>query len=215
MEDAEGPATHAGPIAALVHEAVALGVSLSDSALARFQLYIDTLLLWRNRLSLTAAATPAAIVRSHIVDSLSLCRFIRPAMRVVDLGSGAGFPGIPLAIVCEDAQVSLVEARRKKANFLREIIRKLQLTNAEVIEERAEQLAEAWDIVVSRAVWRLPSFLDVSEHLLRPGGIAIAMKGPRASAESLSYHGPLVPSDAVQYRLPDGADHRLIVYRKS
>lgn len=217
MAGADPQPTQSAPIAELVRAAAALGLPLSDTATARFRIYIDTLLLWRRRLSLTTAATAAEIVRSHILDSLMLCQFIQPGMRVVDLGSGAGFPGIPLAIVCEQAHVSLVESRRKKANFLREVVRTAGLANAEVLEERAEglaaRLAEPWDVVVSRAVWTMADFLAVSECLLAPQGMAIAMKGPKVAAEAVSYTGPLVHSDTVEYRLPTGARHRLIVYR--
>ena len=218
MEGANRRAAPSGPINELVREAAAISVALSDSAITRFQIYIDTLLLWRKRLSLTTAASAEEIVRSHILDSLTLCRFVLPGMRVADLGSGAGFPGIPLAIAGDQARVSLVESRRRKANFLREVVRSAELANAEVIEERAERLAdhvtEPWDVVVSRAVWRLSDFLKVSEHLLARGGVAVAMKGPRASTERPLYRGALVPSDVVEYRLQSGAHRQLIVYRK-
>lgn len=206
------------PIADLVRESAALGVTLSDIAITRFQSYIDTLILWRSRLSLTTAATPQQVVRDHIADSLPLCRFIQPGMCIADLGSGAGFPGIPLAIACESARVSLVESRRKKANFLREVVRSARLANVEVIEERAERLADnvtrRWDLVVSRAVWPLADFLAVSERILVRGGLAIAMKGPKASGETLADRGSFVPAGIVQYELTTGARHRLIVYRR-
>jgi len=206
------------PIAELVRESGALGIPLSDAAIMRFQNYIDILLLWRIRLSLTTAATPQQVVRDHILDSLALCRFIQPGMRVADLGSGAGFPGVPLAIACDGARVSLVESRRKKANFLREVARSAKLTNVEIIEERAERLADgvtkAWDLVVSRAVWALADFLALSEHLLVRGGLAIAMKGPKASSETVAERRSFVRADIVEYKLTTGARHRLLVYHK-
>lgn len=218
MEAADRRAMPTAQLAELVREAAHLGFSFSDTALNRFRVYIDTLLLWRSRLSLTTAATAHEIVLSHVLDSLPVCRFVEPGMRVADLGSGAGFPGIPLAIVRQAAQVSLVESRRKKANFLREVLRAAALANAEVIEERAEQLADhvsnPWDIVVSRAVWTLSDFLDVGERLLVPGGLAVAMKGPRATKEALAYNGRLVHTDTLEYDLPTGARHRLLIYRK-
>jgi len=208
----------AAPIAELVRESAALGITLSDAAIRRFQSYIDTLLLWRTKLSLTTAATPQQMVRDHILDSLALYRFIHPGMRIADLGSGAGFPGVPLAIVCEGARFSLVEARRKKANFLREVARTAMLANVEVIEERAERLGndvtQLWDLVVSRAVWALADFLTISERLLVPDGLAIAMKGPKASSEALLDRATFVRADIVEYRLATGAHHRLMVYRR-
>lgn len=205
-------------MAELVRESAALGVTLSDVAIARFQTYIDTLLLWRTRLSLTTAATPQKVVRDHILDSLAPCHFIQPGQRVADLGSGAGFPGIPLAIAREGANFSLVESRRKKANFLREAARSAKIANVEIIEQRAEHLADGltkpWDLVVSRAVWTLTDFLAVSERLLAPDGMAVAMKGPKASSERHLDYGAFVLADIVEYRLISGASHRLIVYRR-
>jgi 16S rRNA (guanine527-N7)-methyltransferase len=164
------PAARSTAIVELAREASTLGLVLSEHAIARFRIYLDTLLMWRQRLSLTAAATPLEVVRSHILDSLAPWKFVQPGYRLVDLGSGAGFPGIPLAIICEQSHVTLVESRRKKANFLRAVIRATGLKNVEVIEARAEvlvqQAAVPWDIVVSRAVWRLPEFLAISGRLL-------------------------------------------------
>jgi len=218
MEAADQGANSPAPLAELVREAARLGLTLSDTQVARFRIYIDTLLLWRSRLSLTTAATPQAIVRSHILDSLALCRFVESTMRIADLGSGAGFPGIPVAIACDGAHVSLVESRRKKANFLREVVRAATLANAEVIEARAEDLtghpSAPWDLVVSRAVWPLHDFLDVSERILKTGALAVAMKGPQSMNEALRYGGPLVQADTVEYELLTGARHRLLVYRK-
>ncbi|HVO27232.1 MAG TPA: 16S rRNA (guanine(527)-N(7))-methyltransferase RsmG [Candidatus Margulisiibacteriota bacterium] len=218
MEDADPRAMPAAAVDDLIHGAAALGIALSDTAVCRFQAYVDTLLLWRTRISLTAASTAGAIVRSHILDSLPLGRFIQPGTRIADLGSGAGFPGIPLAIVCAGAQVSLVESRRKRASFLREAVRTCELANAEVIEERAEHLADRgagpWDVVVSRAVWQLRDFLVLAERLVAPGGLAIAMRGGTRGAADPAYCGPLLESEVVEYRLPGGAHHRLIVYRK-
>ncbi len=218
MEDADRPIVPAEPVAELLRGAAAFGIALPEAAISRFAVYVQTLLLWRNRVSLTTASTAKDIVRAHILDSLPLCRFIHAGMRVADLGSGAGFPGIPLAIACDRAHVSLVESRRKKANFLREAIRTCSLANAEVIEERVEHLGERgagpWDIVVSRAVWRLADFLALAERLLTHGGLAIAMRGHRGGAEAPAYRGALHQSEAVEYQLPGGARHRLIVYRK-
>ena len=214
----ERMATLPAPIAELVRESAALGVTLSDVAITRFQNYIDTLLLWRTRLSLTTAATPEKVVRDHILDSLALHRFIQPGMRVADLGSGAGFPGVPLAIACNSARFTLVESRRKKANFLREVVRSAELANVEIIEDRAERLTDdgsaRWDLVVSRAVWAGAGFLAISERLLLSGGVAIAMKGPKASGETLVDSRSFAPADIVEYRLTTGARHRLLVYRR-
>jgi 16S rRNA (guanine527-N7)-methyltransferase len=206
-----------GATCELVHAAQSLGLRLSSESIERFETYIGTLLLWRSRLSLTTAATPSALVRYHIVDSLFVAPFIQPGVRFADLGSGAGFPGLPLAIVRQDTAVVLIESQRKKANFLREVVRRSGLTNACVVEARAESLASshlgAYDAVVSRAVWQVPEFMRLGGRLLRPGGLAIAMKGPRGLAECrlqrpVGFSEPKV----IDYHLHGGVRRMLLVF---
>jgi 16S rRNA (guanine527-N7)-methyltransferase len=136
--------------------ALAIEVTLSAPALDRCKCYVETLLLWRQRLSLTSAKTAREIVLDHILDSLHLVPFLKAGCRVADIGSGAGFPGVPLAIACPQASFVLVESRRKRANFLREVARRINLLNVEVVEKRAEELRlglpQPFDLVVSRAV---------------------------------------------------------------
>jgi len=188
-------------------------------ARAQFRAYLETLLLWRRSVSLTGAATPGAIAHDHIVDSLPVARLVRPGMRVGDVGSGAGFPGVPVAILCPAAAVALIEPRRKRANFLRDVVRQARLGNVEVVEDRVEALVTtlpgSFDLVVCRAFGALEVFLRLVLPLLAPGGAAVAMKGPRgvgeaAAAEVPGYGGP----DVVRYTLPSGAEHLLLVYRR-
>jgi len=157
------------------------------------------------------------IVRSHIIDSLFVAPLVQPGFRVADIGSGAGFPGLPLAIACE-ATLSLIEANRKKANFLREVVRRARLSNVEVIEERAEHLAttraEAYQLVVSRALWRVPQFLRASQPLLRSGGLAVAMKGPRGSEEAGCRWPSFSEPEVMPYQLKGNVRRMLLVYRK-
>src|SRR5262245_49678056 len=117
-------------------EAATFGILLPSAALDRFQSYIETLLLWRERLSLTAAATADEIIRRHIADSFALVAFVKVGFRVADIGSGAGFPGIPMAITCPDARIVLIESRRKRASFLLEVVRQARLANVEVMNQR-------------------------------------------------------------------------------
>lgn len=197
----------------------AAGVGAPQSQREQFQAYIETLLLWQPRVSLTAAATPQSIVRDHIVDSIEVVTLLRPGMRIADVGSGAGFPGLPVAITCPLVRVTLIEARRKRANFLRDAVRRIGASNAEVIEGRVETLASremgCFDVVVCRALGPLGDFLRAALRLLKGGGIAVAMKGPRGVAEagattSAEYGEP----EVVRYRLPNGAQRMLLVYRR-
>lgn len=201
----------------LLRGAETFGIRLSEDALRRVAAYVDTLRLWDTRIALTGAVTALQIVREHVLDSLAVVQFVRPEAWVADLGSGAGFPGIPLAITCPQSHFVLVESRRKKANFLREVARITGLANVEVRQVRAEEpgegMAGAFDVVVSRAVWKLPEFLTISGRLLRRGGVAVAMKGPKALAAAEYRTARFSAPQRVTYSLAGGVPRVLLVYR--
>lgn len=217
MEAADRSSAQAAAASELARGALRFGIALTTEQLTVFETYVRTLLFWRARLSLTGAATDLAIVRGHIIDSLAIARFLVPGSRSADLGSGAGFPGIPLAIVRPQSSIILIESRRKRANFLRDVVRRCALTNAEVIEGRAEDLppqsAASFDVVVSRAVWAVSDLLTIAAGLLRTGGLAIAMKGPKGVAEVASETAFSEP-DVTTYDLPGEGQRMLLVYRK-
>ena len=219
MEASEPALRRSAAIDELVEAAQTNGLPLSPESLARFETYLETLLLWRRRLSLTGASTALTIVRYHVADALFVAPLIKPGSQVADLGSGAGFPGVPLAIACPDAAVFLVEARRKKANFLREVVRKADLGNVQVVEERAESLssdhAGRYDVVVCRAVWPLQDFMRISGPLVRSGGLAVAMKGPKGLAESRPKNaGAFSKPEVISYQLHGGVRRMLLVFRR-
>ena len=205
------------PLEALARAALAVPVTLSKPALEGCKRYVETLLLWRQRISLTSAKTPQSIVLDHILDSLYIAPFLKPGFRVVDIGSGAGFPGVPLAIVCPEARFILLESRRKRANFLREVARQVQLPNVEVAEKRAEDLmvdlSQLFDLVVSRAVGPVRELLALSATLVRRNGLVIAMKGPKGLDEPVA-HPEFTAAAVVEYDLPSGARHLLLVHRR-
>ena len=209
-------ADNADPFDALALAADTIPVALSASALDRCRGYVATLLLWRRRLSLTSAKTAREIVFDHVLDSLSVAPFIKPGYRVADIGSGAGFPGVPLAIACPDADFVLVESRRKKANFLRDVARRVDLANVEIAEKRAEELIGLllpFDLVVSRALGPLRDFLGLATTLVKHGGLVIAMKGPKGRSETLA-HADFTAAEVVEYQLPGGARHFLFTYQR-
>ncbi len=210
------PAT--SPFDDLARAALAVPVTLSNAALDQCQRYVETLLLWRQRLSLTSAKTAPSIALDHILDSLYVLPLLKPGWRVADIGSGAGFPGVPLAIACPEARFVLLEPRRKRANFLREVARQAQLLNVEVSEVRVEDLANtdspsSFDVVVSRAFGPVQDLLTLSVDLLMPGGLVIAMKGPKGRQE-LGLHPGFAQPEIVEYSLPSGAQHLLLVHRR-
>ncbi len=193
------------------------GFRLSTEQIATFETYLETLQLWASRISLTAARTACDITERHIWDSFSVVPWLESSVTVADLGSGAGFPGVPIAIVRPDVRVLLVEPRRKRANFLREVVRQCRLVNAVVAEERAEVFAAGHsgcvDVTVSRAVWPVKEFLAISRVLLRLGGLAIAMKGPKTRTAVALEEGFLAPR-LVSYTLGGAVEHTLVIYQR-
>lgn len=208
-------------VAELRRVAATLELELSAAQTAAFADYIDTLLIWRRRLSLTTAATPLAVVRDHIADALHVCRYVRPGWRVADIGSGAGFPGVPLALACPNAHVALIESRRRRASFLREVVRRTAIANATVIEGRAEADAtrpahDRYDLIVARAFGALPDFLALAHSLLKSAGLAVAMKGPkgRAEAASIPETAEFDQPEITEYTLRNGAQRTLLIYQR-
>jgi len=150
-----------------------------DRALAAPLLdYLALLLRWNRTYNLTAIRDPEEMVTRHLLDSLAMHAYVRPGA-LADLGTGPGLPGIPLAIVRPDLQVTLVESNGKKARFLREAVRHLGLGNARVAEARAEAVVEpgAYAQITARALDTLAGILAVGGHLLAPRGRLLAMKG--------------------------------------
>lgn len=146
--------------------------------------YLALLLRWNNTYNLTAIRNPGEMVEKHLLDSLAMHAHATSGA-LADLGSGAGLPGIPLAIASPALQVTLVESNGKKARFLREAVRVLGLSNTRVAEARAEALDEPgmYDVITARALATLRGIVEVGGHLLRPDGALLAMKGAHPHAE--------------------------------
>lgn len=154
--------------------------SLDSMRLRDISTYIDLLLKWNAWVNLTAVRDPEQIVTRHFGESFFAARMIqdRAAPRsVIDLGSGAGFPGIPVAMLMPDAKVTLIEANQKKSTFLKEVIFALQLKNVEVFTGRAEGYSGNGEAVTARAVEKFDETLPVAIGLAVPGGLVAAMIG--------------------------------------
>ena len=141
--------------------------------------YVALLDRWNRTYNLTAIRDAGEMVGKHLLDSLAMHTHVEGVQRLADLGTGAGLPGIPLAIVHPQLQVALVESNGKKARFLREAVRKLGLGNAQVIESRIEAFDAPgqFDAITARALATLPLILQLGGHLLGPRGRLLAMKG--------------------------------------
>lgn len=155
-----------------------------DPALATPLLdYLALLARWNQTYNLTAVRNPHEMVVKHLLDSLAMHPYVDAIAAaggaLADLGTGAGLPGIPLAIVKPGLRVTLVESNGKKARFMREAVRQLGLKDVRVAESRIEALAEpaAYDAITARALATLPLIVELGGHLLKPGGQLLAMKG--------------------------------------
>lgn len=163
----------------------ALGQTLDDPALDRLLALAAELARWSARYNLTAIREPERMIPAHLLDSLSI-RGLLAGSRVLDVGTGAGFPGLPLAIAEPGRQFVLLDASRKKLRFVRHAIGELGLANAAVEHRRVEDYApgEGFDTVTSRALGSLAHFAAAGAPLLRPGGRLVAMKGRDPGAEA-------------------------------
>jgi 16S rRNA (guanine527-N7)-methyltransferase len=154
--------------------AAVLGIKLNADMVTNFSRFADVLDLWSPRVNLISCGSARELVERHFLDSLALAPLLPETGRIVDLGSGAGFPGLPLAIARPQQSLTLVEVRRRRVNFLREVRRTLGLDNVEILEQRAEILPLAYkhraEGVVSRAVWAEKSLLEIASGWLRPEG---------------------------------------------
>ncbi len=166
------------------------GIELSDAQLALFDLYQNELRLWSAKTNLIAESTSGEIVTRHFLDSLSaLPHIINQNARMIDIGSGAGFPGLALKIARPDLRIWLLESNRKKVSFLKHMIRLLNLSETFTINDRTEnvlksgQWRESFDFVISRAALKLPQLLPLGDYFLAPGGLLIAWKGPDVEDE--------------------------------
>jgi 16S rRNA (guanine527-N7)-methyltransferase len=211
----------------LLNAALAMDISLQEKALDLFEVYYNELLSWNKKFNLISAKSELDIPIKHFIDSLTLLPYIKnTTAQVLDIGAGAGFPGIPLKIVMNSLNIFLLESSRKKTSFLKHIIRSLNLTDASVIHNRAENLMEdenysgRFEIVTSRATLKLSPFLQMGTYFLSPGGTLIAMKGKRsdeelAEAYEMSHNFGLNYITSHDITLPiTGEFRRIIIYDK-
>ena len=161
-----------------------LGITLNEYQLGQFAAYREELLKWNEKTNLISEKSAQEIVSRHFLDSLTALKFIGSEnIRIIDIGCGAGFPGIPLKIASPALQLYLLETNRKKVSFLKHIIRLLNLADTFVLHERVENLLtvaqwkDFFDVLISRAAFKLPEMLPWGAFFLRPGGKLVALKG--------------------------------------
>lgn len=226
-----------------------LHLELTPAQLAAFQAYADELRAWNERFNLTAIKDLEAIQIKHFLDSLSILKVLSPQpaseasrlrtldlslrtshselrTKLVDVGTGAGFPGLPLKIVCPQMQLTLVEATGKKVKFCEHVVETLKLSGVSVVKARAEEIGrdpahrEQYDWAVARAVAEMPTLAEYLLPLVRRGGRAVAQKGQDAPAETHGAEGAVKRlggelEQIVPVELPGIVEARyLVVFKK-
>lgn len=161
------------------------GLRVTDEQCEKMLAFLALLAKWNKTYNLTAVTDPREMISYHLLDSLSLAPFLGEGS-LLDVGSGGGLPGIPLAILLPNKKICLLESKQKKINFLQHVVTSLQLTNVTVVRARVEdyQPGESFDEITCRAFSSLFDFLQMCGRLCRKDGVLIAMKGTRAQVET-------------------------------
>ena len=202
-----------------------LGLQLSSAQLASLDRFAEELKKWNRKINLTAITDDAGIAVKHLVDSLSLLKVVQGGGRLLDIGSGGGFPGIPVKVALPELEIVSVDAVVKKISFQKQAVRLLNLADFTPLHVRAETLAEdyagSFDWVVSRAFSDIPSFVAMALPVLKESGRIVAMKGKNAAEEVAAAEGDLTGmglkvESVREFTLPGSGDARsLVVIAKS
>lgn len=203
--------------ARLAEGLTAMGIALDPAAQSRLIAFIHLLEKWNRVHNLTAVREPERMVELHLLDSLSVLPHIVHARTLLDVGAGAGLPGIPLAIARPELAVTLLDASHKKATFLRQAKAELALANVEVACERVEKWHPAmlFDVVVSRAFAELAEFVQQAKHLVAPDGTMLAMKGVHPFEEIAKVPATHRVENVVELRVPALDAQRHLVFLKA
>lgn len=201
------------------------GISLSETQLQQFDRYQELLVEWNQKMNLTALTEPKDVAIKHMIDSVSVYdeKWFSEGMSVIDVGTGAGFPGLPLKILCPSLKVTLLDSLNKRVKFLETVVSELGLSDIVCVHARAEEAArqkqyrEKFDAVVSRAVARLPILAEYDLPFVRVGGFFAAMKGAKyeEEAEEAKKAVKLLGGGAPvlrEIKLPGLEDKRGIIY---
>lgn len=207
----------------IVQGAEQAGILLSDHQVLQMAAHAETLLAWNRKINLTAIVEPRAVAAKHFLDAIWPHAYIPRKGCLLDIGTGGGFPGIPLKIIRPDQPMMLIDSVRKKVNFVREVIRKLGLKNIVAEQIRAEMLAQrqvngqgGYDVVVCRALKNACTAASIAGPLLAPGGVLCVYQGPGDDeAWSNPAKHPLPPGWSViaapTYQLPLLGDRRTLL----
>lgn len=170
-------------------EAEKINVKLDDQMLEQFYNYMNGIIEWNDKVNVTAITDEKTFIVKHFIDSLTVNRFVEDKKSVIDIGTGAGFPGVPLKILNPSLKVTLIDSVNKKLNVIRDLAEKINLQKLEILHTRAEDLAnkieyrEKYNIATTRAVSNFSTIVEYMLPFVKVGGYAICMKGPNYKEE--------------------------------
>lgn len=191
-----------------------MGLDLPHSAASQLLDYLALLVKWNAHFNLTAVRDPEQMVTRHLLDSLAVLPYVS-GERVADLGTGAGLPGIPLALALPDRHFTLVDSNGKKVRFLRAVVRELGITNVEAVQSRVEHLDAQFDCITTRAFASIGDMLAWGGHLLAAGGCLLALKGRYPDGELKQISAPFQLAKALPLSVPGlHAERHLLVIKK-
>jgi len=205
-----------------IDEAKKVDIELNEKQIVLFYKYMEMLLEWNEKINLTAITEVKEIVVKHFIDSILVAKFIKPESKIIDVGTGAGFPGIPLKIYNESYKLTLLDSLNKRTIFLQEVVKELGLENVEIIHGRAEDYAqdmkyrEIYDYAISRAVAPLNILLEYLVPYTCVNGTVIAMKGNNAEEEIKNAQNAMNKlcvniREKEKIELPDNSGERFIL----
>lgn len=205
------------------------GLQFNDSKYEKFLLYMSLLKEWNEKINLTAITEDEGIVKKHFIDSIKAFKFkkLKEAKKIIDVGTGAGFPGIPISIVMPEIEVILLDSLNKRVVFLNEVINKLELKNISAYHGRAEDFIkehkcrETFDIAISRAVANLTVLSELCIPYVKVNGHFLALKGPSVEEEitvakkAISILGGSI-SDIIKVNIEESdLNHNIVVVKKN
>lgn len=170
-------------------QALINNVKINENSIEKYYTYMKEIIKWNDKINVTAITEEKEFIVKHFIDSLTVSREIEESETIIDIGTGAGFPGIPLKLNYPDKKITLIDSVNKKLNVIRDITSKFDLNDLEIIHTRAEDLAinekyrEKYDIAITRAVSNLSTIMEYMLPFVKIGGKAICMKGPNFQEE--------------------------------
>jgi len=212
----------------IINGAKYFDVKVGSKEAGQFSKHAEELIKWNSKTNLTAITDPLEVAVKHFIDSLAPARIIPAGSSMLDMGSGGGFPGIPLKIILPSLSVTLADSSRKKISFLKHVIRTLGLEGINACQARVEDLSEnkeRFDVVICRAFSSLDKFIESALPVLAENGIMIALKGKTSYKETEpgrllgndnKYEGLLYNTKAIKYSLPYiNSERSLIIMRRN